>query len=336
MAVELLPDEVIVEILSILPAESLLRCRLVCKWWLTLISSSKFKLMHLHNFNQLNPRYFVGRLDYFASEEWFCVHLDDEAFSFDDSTQIEFPFDRSRGFGYDNISDDYKVVSLIYDASSLSTRPKVEVYSVKTGIWREVMFPDNVLCYCTFPMWLQVFFNGVVHWTAFDLTPSFSIMTFDITTELFEQIQFPEFLTEKYLRVFVAGESLAAVQDVTLDRVDSGSTYRVWVMKEYKNPASWTMLYHVKNADVNLREPLRLRNNGDMIAELKNRDMIMFNHNEGSYVNVFGDSVEEGFDCRTYVDRFQESLALLDVGDSVPNEEAMEALMMIEKQGMRL
>ncbi|KAI3735252.1 hypothetical protein L6452_14744 [Arctium lappa] len=35
-----------------------------------------------------------------------------------------------------------------------------------------------------------------------------------------------------------------------------------------------------------------------------------------------------------YVNRsvYQESLALLDVGDSVPNKEAMEALMKVEKQ----
>ena len=142
--------------------------------------------MHLHNFNQLNPRYFVRRLDYFEVEELFCVHFDDEAFTLDCGTQIEFPFNNSRanicfrivgccngvvclcdedystssldtvilwnpsirrklsltlpkfnstefeesyvvlGFGYDKISDDYKVVRLTY-AQPSSIRPQASV-----------------------------------------------------------------------------------------------------------------------------------------------------------------------------------------------------------------
>ncbi|KAJ9558543.1 hypothetical protein OSB04_013157 [Centaurea solstitialis] len=93
MAVDLLPDELIVQILSILPAKSLLRCRLVCKCWLNLLNSTRFKLMHLHNFNQLNPRYFIRRLDYYESEEYYDVYFDNEAFTLDGGTQIQFPLD---------------------------------------------------------------------------------------------------------------------------------------------------------------------------------------------------------------------------------------------------
>ncbi|KAJ9558610.1 hypothetical protein OSB04_013224 [Centaurea solstitialis] len=404
MAIEL-PDEVIVEILSMLPAKSLIRCRLVCKSWLNLISSTKFKLMHLHNFNQLNPRYFVRRLDYFASKEWFCVHFDDEDFTFDSGTQIEFPFDICRtnlcyriigccngvvclcddddffeidfrldmiilwnpsvrrkltlplpmfhsigfknphvvlGFGYDMMSDDFKVVSLTYDDRPSTTRPKVEVYSVKTGIWRKVMFPNNLRCFYIQSNWSRIFFNGCMHWIAYDPIPGvshYSIITFDVTTELFGEIALPEFLAEKYLRVCVVGESLAVIpsSELSFDGLKSGSTYTVMVMKEYKNPASWTMLYHVHYPKLELGKPLRLRNNGDMIVELENRDVIIFNHYEGNYVYVFRDCLEEDYvDYRTYVDRYEESLALLDVGDSVPNKEAMEALMMIEMQGMMI
>ncbi|KAJ9558554.1 hypothetical protein OSB04_013168 [Centaurea solstitialis] len=398
MAVEELPDEVIVEILSILPAKSLLRCRLVCKCWLNLISSTKFKLMHLHNFNQLNPRYFVRRLFLvdFKVEECYDVHLDDEAFTLDRSTQIEFPFDRIResycfrivgcchgvvclydedenisfswdmvilwnpsirrkltltlpifnpikssvvlGFGYDKVSDDFKVVSLTYDWSSFSTRPKVEVYIVKTGFWRKVVFPGDLRCFNIQSAWSQIFSNGCVHWIARDPTPGvsrYSIMTYDVTTELFGEIQLPEFSDEKHLlRVSVVGESLAAIY---LHHLGSGSAYVVMVMKEYKNPNSWTMLYSTQYTGLAMWIPLRLRNNGDMIVELENRDMVMFNHNDGRYVYVFRGGEEGCYsNSKTCVDRYEESLALLDVGDSIPNKEAMEALMMIQNQGMRL
>ncbi|KAJ9558553.1 hypothetical protein OSB04_013167 [Centaurea solstitialis] len=324
MAVEL-PDEVIVEILSILPAKSLLRCRLVCKSWLNLINSTKFKLTHLHNFNQLNPRYFIRRMDYDEEEEKFSVHLDDEDFTLD------------CGFGYEKMSDDFKLVSLTYNERSSTTRPKVEVYTVKTGFWREVMFPHNLSCFPVRFNWSQVFSNGCVHWIASDSNGShYSIMTFDITTELFGEIQLPEYLAEKcFLRVSVVGESLAVIHssDLNFDGLKSGSTYMVTVMKEYKNPASWTKLYHIHYEHVDLGKPLLLRNNSDMIVELESRDIIMFNHDKGCYVYVFRDGKEEeDFDYMTYVDRYEESLALLDVGDSIPNKETMKALIMIENQ----
>lgn len=329
MAVQL-PDELIVEILSILPAKSLLRCRLVCKSWLSLITSTKFKLMHLHNFNKLNPRYFVRRLDWFARQDWFCVHFDNEAFTLDRGTQIEFPFFRSRvnlcfrivgccngvvclsdddedtssldmiilwnpsirrkltltlpmfysieseesfavlGFGYDKMSDDYKVVSLAYDDCSL-IRPQVEVYTMKTGIWREVMFPNNLPCFYVRPSWSQIFSNGCVHWIASDPTPGvshYSILTFDISTELFGEIQLPEFLAKEFLMVSVVGESLVVIHSSNrnVHRLESGSTYMVWVMKEYKNPTSWTLIYCMHYPDIDIGKPLTLRKNGNMIV----------------------------------------------------------------------
>ncbi|KAJ9558654.1 hypothetical protein OSB04_013268 [Centaurea solstitialis] len=355
-----LPDEVIVEILSMLPAKSLLRCRLVCKSWLNLMNSTKFKVMHLHNFNQLNPRYFVGRLDYLGRKEWFCMMMlllwiavpklnvsttssgvvclsdddDDTIILWNPSIRrkltLPLPMSYSVGFETPYVVG-YKVVCLTYDASYSSTRPKVEVYTLKTGLWREVMFPDNLRCYHTNFTWSPMFSNGCVHWIASDPTPGvshYSIITFDITTELFGEILLPEVLAQKhFLKVSVVGESLAVIHSSHLKlngfRLE-GSTYMVMIMKEYNNPGSWTRLYHIHNEDLDLGEPLRLQNNGDMIVELENRDIIMFNHSEGSYVYVPRDDREKGYlDCRTYVDRYQESLALLDVGDGVPNKEAL-------------
>ncbi|KAI3697294.1 hypothetical protein L6452_30206 [Arctium lappa] len=344
MAVQL-PDELIVEILSFLPAKSLLRCRLVCKSWLSLINSTKFKLMHLHNFNHLNPRYLVRSLDYCVSKEcldtiilWNPSIRRKLTLPMLHSVEFEESF-AVLGFGYDKISDDYKVVRLNYVSNSF-IRPQVEVYTVKTGIWREVMFPDNLRCFYIYSDSSRVFSNGSVHWIASDRTPGvshYSILTFDISTELFGEIQVPEFLAKEFLMVFTVGESLAVIHpcDLNFDGLKSGSTYLAMVMKEYKNPASWTMMYYMHYSELNLGKPLRLRNNGDMIVELENRDMVIFNHNEGYCVYAFRDGVEDkDFDCRTFVDRYQESLALLDVGDSVPNNEAMEALMKVEKQGM--
>ncbi|KAJ9558539.1 hypothetical protein OSB04_013153 [Centaurea solstitialis] len=47
--------------LSMLPTKWLLQCWSFCKSWLSLINSTKFKAMHLHNFNQLNSCHLVRR-----------------------------------------------------------------------------------------------------------------------------------------------------------------------------------------------------------------------------------------------------------------------------------
>ena len=62
----------------------------------------------------------------------------------------------------------------------------------------------------------------------------------------------------------------------------------------------------------------------------------MIIHNYSGYASCICMGYEYEVGCWTYVDKYQEGLALLDVGHNVPNEEAMNALMRIEKQGMTL
>ncbi|KAJ9558602.1 hypothetical protein OSB04_013216 [Centaurea solstitialis] len=393
MAAQLvLPDEIIVEILSMLPAKSLLRWRSVSKYWLNLISSTKFKLMHLRNFNQQNPRYSVRHLDYLASEEWFSLHFDDEAFTLDRNSHVEFPFNITSvilcfriigccngvvclcdengsgsdmvilwnpsirrkltlplpnfksikssfvvlGFGYDKMSDDYKVVRLAYNDYGF-TGPRVEVYAVKTGIWRKVMFPHGWRRFYIHYNWTQVFSNGCVHWIASDSNWSHnSIMTFDITTELFGEIPLPVDLVKEHLTtimVSLVGESLAVtyynglINCLVKGKKMASSTYKIWVMKEYNNPTSWTLIYNMHFPDADMGKPLKLRNKGDMIMESRDGNIIVYNCS--GYASCICSGHESGWHCRNYVDKYEESLALLDVGHSVSDEEAMKALMMI-------
>ncbi|KAJ9558592.1 hypothetical protein OSB04_013206 [Centaurea solstitialis] len=366
MAVQLvLPDELIIEILSILPAKSLLRCRLVCKSWLSFINSTKFKLMHLQSFNQLNPRYFVRRLFHnlgLNSKECYDLSLWIEVpkLSFPSIVSVSaasgvvclynrlydgftvdaiilwnpsirrkltLPFPTLYsinsiavlGFGYDKMSDDYKLVFLAYHRFN---RPSVQVYALKTGNWREVLFPDNLLCYSTFPNWSQVFFNGFVHWIASDRTRGHnSIITFDTSTELFGDFWLPDDLVKvdpSTIMISVVGESLAVTYD---DPWMASSTYKTWVMKEYKNPTSWAMIYNMHHPDVDMGQPLQIRNKGDMIMESRDGNMIVYNYS--GYASCICPGYESGSCCRsrtTYVEKYQESLALLDVGHSETDE----------------
>nr|KAJ0227651.1 hypothetical protein LSAT_V11C100034630 [Lactuca sativa] len=92
------------------------------------------------------------------------------------------------GFGYCNISDDYKVVRLVCDGI-ISNRPKVEIYIVKTATWKTIRFPqDSCLCRIVGDR-SHVFLNGYVHWLAGDRGFShYSILTLEMSRELFGEI----------------------------------------------------------------------------------------------------------------------------------------------------
>ncbi|KAJ9558593.1 hypothetical protein OSB04_013207 [Centaurea solstitialis] len=200
----------------------------------------------------------------------------------------------------------------------------VQVYVLKTGNWRKVLFPDNLLCYSTYPNWSQVFFNGFVHWIASDRTSGHnSIMTFDTSTELFGDILLPDELLKvlpRTVMISVVGESLAVtyyIRRIIRAGVVS-STHKTWVMKEYKNPASWTLIYNMHHPDVDMGIPLQMRNKGDIIMESRDGNMIVYNNSE--YASCICPGYESGSRSRsrtTYVEKYQESLALLDVGHSV-------------------
>ncbi|KAJ9558346.1 hypothetical protein OSB04_012960 [Centaurea solstitialis] len=233
----------------------------------------------------------------------------------------------NQGFGYDKMSDDYKVVRL-FNTHYHSTRPRVEVYTVKTGIWREVMFPDALLCHLTRPDLSHVFFNGFVHWIAFDPTPPVVshnvIMTFDTSTELFGDILLPDDLLKVdpgTMMISVVGESLAVTyySYLTNRARMASSTYKTWVMKEYNNPTSWTLMYNVHHPDIDMGKPLKLRNNRDMITRSPDGNIVVYNYS--GYASCIFPRYESESNCMSCVDIYQESLALFDVGHSVSKEE---------------
>ncbi|KAJ9535307.1 hypothetical protein OSB04_un001586 [Centaurea solstitialis] len=332
-----LPNELIVEILSRLPSKSLIRFQSVCKSWRSLITSTEFRLMHFHNFNKPNPRYLVRRFELRENREVYIVYLDDQHFTLDADAQIKFPFRITSprmycygiigywkdlhlvlGFGYDTVSDDYKVVRVAYDGLFFSSRPHVEIYTVKTAVWRVVTFPDDLRCFFICPNQSQVFFNGSVHWIASsDPMPDvsrYSIMTFDMSTEGFGEIELPKDLpllpTTKVV-VTVVGEFLGVIYTCGFNPSWSrSSNHVIWAMKEYKNPTSWTIMHNLDYPDKNVGRVLHVRNNEDLITESGCGDLTIYNHETCHY--VYTSSMRIMLEDTLFVDRYQESLALLD------------------------
>ncbi|KAL4561458.1 hypothetical protein LXL04_033624 [Taraxacum kok-saghyz] len=222
------------------------------------------------------------------------------------------------GFGYYKTSNDYKVVRLAYDRSDMNGRPEAEIYTVKTAIWQAVGFPQDIPCYHILSDYSQVFFNGCIHWLAADLGVSnCSMLTFDMNTNLFGEIQLPKSLvlySSMGVTLMVVGEYVGVIYSSRPSAVGS-STYKIWVMKEYKKPTSWTMIYDVNYPDTDLGRPLKLRDNGDLVTESRRCNLMICNEKVGCY--TVGGCCSKGVKLWSIsIDKYHESLALLDVGNN--------------------
>ncbi|XP_076943730.1 F-box/kelch-repeat protein At3g23880-like [Bidens hawaiensis] len=372
------PEELIFDILTRLPSKSLLCFRSVCRSWCSLISSKKFKLMHLKVFNNLNRRNFIRHFDVIGNKELYSVHFDDESLTLDPCTLVKFPFDfckfcpksffkivgcvngviclshdkcKSRedkvilwnpsirkhltltpsmfhssdvqhlrlvyGFGYDKTIDDFKVVRLAYDYRLFST-PQVEVYSVNSGVSRVVRFPHDLPFYSMcLDAWSQVFINGCVNWIICDWAvgeSNSSVMTFDMSTELFGEIELPKYLVKKpamFLKVSVVRGRLTVIYSSRSRLSFPGiCSYIICSMREYKNASSWTLIYDVHYPN-DMGCVLQLRDDAGIIMGSRYGDLKIFDYNVGYFLNRYTQFVIEE---AIYVGGYKESLALLDEG----------------------
>ncbi|CAN6676487.1 unnamed protein product [Malus baccata var. baccata] len=150
-------------------------------------------------------------------------------------------------FGYDSLTNDYKVLRIVTVRNSLLG---VEVYSLANGCWTSL----STTATAVFPAYLcsgflrkskDAFFKGAMHWVLprDRNSKEHLIVSFDFGTELFHEIVMPEGFRKTGCPCYILryGDSLALVQ------IDNGGEHFVyglhlWVMKEYGAVKSWTKL----------------------------------------------------------------------------------------------
>ncbi|XP_074317989.1 F-box/kelch-repeat protein At3g06240-like [Silene latifolia] len=198
-----------------------------------------------------------------------------------------FPFNSVCGFGFDPISDDYKVVRLIeldicYEASS---EVQVEVFSLKSGCWRVIGVGP---CFGIKPYYngyTPRFFNGSVYWVVSSYSPDEYVLRFDMSTEIFETIQLPEVLKlseSGYIQglYIQASERMLTLIKSNYSDYESRicSTCSAWILKEDGVGKSWTKIFDFDIAK------LRPRGMPMAFSFRKNGEIIMVKSNHQSYV----------------------------------------------------
>ena len=134
------------------------------------------------------------------------------------------------GFGYDSLSDDYKVV--------LGSRggpwgTSFIVLSLKTNAWKYV---GHLRCTLLVFKFVGALCNGAIHWLMKGADRSkHMIIAFNLSTEEFKEIPLPDHGCTKSSRLGIIDGCLCLCQPVI------GDLPR-WVMKSYNVKSSWTLL----------------------------------------------------------------------------------------------
>ncbi|XP_071703765.1 F-box/kelch-repeat protein At3g06240-like [Rutidosis leptorrhynchoides] len=159
-----------------------------------------------------------------------------------ESIQIpELGFERLNnlfGFGYDSLTDDYKLVRIYF-----LTRSRTKffyVYRLRTKFWTRLMDvpSDDNLILVNNSLLPGVFVNGILHWFAKKLSDDLPvIVAFGLADEKFNEVPIPNLLNhvdmDHDIQLFDLGGKLG------IFLCTAGT---IWLMNEYGVKESWTKI----------------------------------------------------------------------------------------------
>ncbi|GMI74198.1 CONSTITUTIVE EXPRESSER OF PR GENES 1, CONSTITUTIVE EXPRESSER OF PR GENES 30 [Hibiscus trionum] len=174
------------------------------------------------------------------------------------------------GFGYDHISDDYKLVRLVQfnGREGDAFVSEVKVYSLKTNSWRRIK---------DFPFYLRVLsgvsgalVNNALHWLASEKPTETRtlLVAFDLGTEEYRVVELPDCLADWYCGSFHVMDGCLCIiaTHLNFQGID------IWMMKEYGVKESW-----IKFISIHQKLRSRLAANVLPLFQFKNRDSVLLN-----------------------------------------------------------
>ncbi|XP_062153261.1 F-box/kelch-repeat protein At3g06240-like [Alnus glutinosa] len=220
---------------------------------------------------------------------------------------------QSVGFGYEPMTDDYKLVRLVYPDNEC-VPPLVEIYTLRTGIWRCITAPGPP--YFIRDWSSSVFVNGALHWPA--NTPLWQgafrnvIVWFNMKDEAFGEVGMPKSLQGlEDLNVSVAlVDGLLAL--VPRNSCGNEASQAVWVMKEYGTEESWSKLFDIRIGGFERVIGFTKTSSDDVLVQKAQR-LFSFGPISREYLDLPIHVTED-----IYLDTYVESLVLLNAADRVP------------------
>jgi F-box interacting protein len=139
------------------------------------------------------------------------------------------------GFGYDAVSNDYKVVVVLKHTVNFVDSHELKVHTLGTNVWKSIQkFPFDYAARQP----SGNFMHGTINWLVSYENKNPHIVSLDLENESCKEILLPADYgvvdAYKYLELGVLRDSLCIVIG-----------HDVWVMKEHGNQNSWTKLFTI-------------------------------------------------------------------------------------------
>uniref|UniRef100_M1C0X1 F-box family protein n=1 Tax=Solanum tuberosum TaxID=4113 RepID=M1C0X1_SOLTU len=169
------------------------------------------------------------------------------------------------GLGYDSVSNDYKILKIDNnegDGDDLRSRNKI--LALKSGSWRKIdkhprIFGSSVL-HRQFSTHMRredslAFICGSFHWIGKDNLNKYFMVLFNISNEVYGEMSLPDGICNISNMVYITRgvsviEGMLYAYSTCINA--EGSTFKLWVMKEYGVKESWTGLFTIQERDIYL------------------------------------------------------------------------------------
>ncbi|CAL0306812.1 unnamed protein product [Lupinus luteus] len=206
------------------------------------------------------------------------------------------------GFGYDHLTNTYKVIVICYDEEGKITWMKV--HNMGDNSWRDIQnFPDFLTTRTSGQVRRDgIYISNNLNWIAVSNSNPFRkfvIVSLDLGDETFTLMSMPCAFDEVYLEVpfeelYIFLGVLMDCLCVSYDDFYKGTNFVVWQMKEFGVEKSWTKLLNVSYYDLKVDcelekrhllslYPLRMYKNGDFLITLLYYDdlqAVMYNQRD--------------------------------------------------------
>ncbi|GJV73180.1 F-box/kelch-repeat protein-like protein [Tanacetum coccineum] len=158
----------------------------------------------------------------------------------------------SLGFGFDPIANDYNIVGIFYDGTVHTSF----IYSLKTNSWSEIDFPTRPN-FSVMPR--AILFNGALHWVATETSNirERMILNFNLSSKVFGTISLP--------KPSLRAEELTILNGCLGLISKERFTTWIWVMREYDNVASWSLVHELDMKRFNRVTVIKALSNGGLL-----------------------------------------------------------------------
>lgn len=142
------------------------------------------------------------------------------------------------GFGYDSVSDDYKLVRILH--SDVSNMVEAELYSANADCWKEIELPKAVQNAWPFVNFIPVHeINGVLY-----MVDDTVLVSFDLHTELFEVYPYPD--SVKRLQNLTSLVFEGSIAMIFKTASGDGSVHSLWTLDDDSGKVCWTKKFNLE------------------------------------------------------------------------------------------